>query len=245
MRTLSKRLDADDAAKMKSAHKKYVSEFNKLFSAFAKRFTDLFRSYLGRGLTPDEVERVKEGANMLMREEILVPGQETISKAIRRSYLTGQLRSAQFLEGVGIEAQVGISPVDTGVMEILKQRNYTGLKGITDDLGKEITRHITEGVLNNESVSEMTKRLRQSFGEGRNRAETFVRTETMYAYNTAAKAQYQKYGVEMVEWLTADDERTCPRCGPLNGEKFKVGEAPQTPLHPNCRCVLLPVIEGG
>lgn len=47
-------------------------------------------------------------------------------------------------------------------------------------------------------------------------------------------------------WITAKDERVCPVCGPLHGQKVLVGEQFRskeglfwTPgLHPNCRCVV-------
>lgn len=47
-------------------------------------------------------------------------------------------------------------------------------------------------------------------------------------------------------WITAKDERVCPVCGPLHGQKVKVNERFRTKdgefwspgLHPNCRCVI-------
>jgi len=53
---------------------------------------------------------------------------------------------------------------------------------------------------------------------------------------------YKKHGVAEVEWLAALDERTCDECDDLNGKKFPIDEVPNCPLHPTCRCVLLPVI---
>lgn len=46
-------------------------------------------------------------------------------------------------------------------------------------------------------------------------------------------------------WITAHDERVCPVCGPLHGQKVLVTEQFKTPegdfwspgVHPNCRCV--------
>jgi len=35
---------------------------------------------------------------------------------------------------------------------------------------------------------------------------------------------------------TQHDERVCPVCGPHNGQRYKLGEGPQPPLHLNCRC---------
>lgn len=42
-------------------------------------------------------------------------------------------------------------------------------------------------------------------------------------------------GAERFVWRTADDERVCGRCSPLDGKVFAKDEIPVKP-HPNCRC---------
>jgi len=37
-------------------------------------------------------------------------------------------------------------------------------------------------------------------------------------------------------WATAYDERVCPVCSPFAGRIWPLGEGPQPPLHPGCRC---------
>jgi SPP1 gp7 family putative phage head morphogenesis protein len=37
-------------------------------------------------------------------------------------------------------------------------------------------------------------------------------------------------------WRTAEDERVCPECGPLDGLAWPADDGPQPPLHRNCRC---------
>jgi len=70
-----------------------------------------------------------------------------------------------------------------------------------------------------------------------------ARTETMYACNEGAKVRYAQHGIEKVEWLTAWDDRVCPDCAALNGKVFTIAQAPPCPLHVQCRCTLMPVIE--
>jgi len=102
------------------------------------------------------------------------------------------------------------------------------------------------------------------------RREMIARTETIRASNKGAEALYQQWGVEYKEWLTAFDERTCPWCAQMNGKRLVTGgtwfqkgeqwnveveEGGETrikgmvldyedvkgpPLHPNCRCTLIP-----
>jgi hypothetical protein len=43
-------------------------------------------------------------------------------------------------------------------------------------------------------------------------------------------------GEVMTRWRTAEDERVCPECGPLDGQVWPEGEGPIPPLHNHCRC---------
>lgn len=90
----------------------------------------------------------------------------------------------------------------------------------------------------------------------RYRAERIARTELAFAYNfgqleAVRQAKEQGYfGGEVVKvWLTADDERTCPHCGALDGQVIGLEETfpgmtekiPYTytpPAHPHCRCTV-------
>lgn len=88
----------------------------------------------------------------------------------------------------------------------------------------------------------------------RARARTIARTEIMTASNYGQWEGYrnsidsgfisnpaQGYKVITKEWITAQDERVCPVCGPMDekqvdwSEEFKPG-MPFPPAHPNCRC---------
>ena len=105
-------------------------------------------------------------------------------------------------------------------------------------------------------------------GARRNRAEMIARSETIRASNRGANALYQGWGCQQKEWLTASDGRVCDFCLPMNGtviaingnffEKgdtmtvkvedrvltmhFDYEDVKTPPLHPSCRCCLLPVI---
>lgn len=74
------------------------------------------------------------------------------------------------------------------------------------------------------------------------RAETLVRTEVAHIQSEAAKKRYKDYGVEYVEVLVDEDERTCELCKELIGKKFHIDETPPLPVHPNERCCLVPII---
>ena len=99
------------------------------------------------------------------------------------------------------------------------------------------------------------------------RAELIVRTETVRAWNWGSELWRKESGVvEKKQRYTALDERVCEFCWPMNwkiiwlwenyfdkwnvliganGHELKLdySATPYPPLHCNCRCVILPVIE--
>jgi len=96
----------------------------------------------------------------------------------------------------------------------------------------------------------------------RDRLTTIARTEIINSHSMATLDRYEQAGENIVshqEWKTAEDDRVCPICQALSGREFTVQEMRDTmfemegvgfdvrlrpPAHPNCRCVLLPVIGG-
>ena len=59
--------------------------------------------------------------------------------------------------------------------------------------------------------------------------------------SSAVARKNSKY-VDAVMWATELDERVCEECDALEGEVFLLDEAPACPMHPNCRCRLVPVM---
>lgn len=98
--------------------------------------------------------------------------------------------------------------------------------------------------------------LRDAARRHRSRAYTVARTELATAYNTGAhqatkEAQARGYLGHMVKvWSTADDERVCRICGPMEGKEAEMDDEYQgirgswstrlhPPAHPGCRCAVL------
>ena len=94
----------------------------------------------------------------------------------------------------------------------------------------------------------------------RYRGYNIARTELAFAYNKGAdegirQAQAAGYMGEVVKiWSTADDERTCPYCGSLDGKRIAMddefdfntrlaytnpGIRRTPPAHPSCRCAVI------
>ena len=68
--------------------------------------------------------------------------------------------------------------------------------------------------------------------EGGGGDSTFDRNEP-----PATEVIEQSRIVVWTRWRTAEDERVCPECGPLDWVAWPEGEGPRPPLHDRCRCV--------
>lgn len=228
---------------------------------YERKLVALFRRYRAAALASLDLARENEASrelepshiqitwlvdelDMLSREVILAPGEVVVSDSVKTGYHQGALYAQRALARIGISSTLGEGPADWRVIDVLQVRNLSALKGITAEMNKAIVRSLTEGINNGEGVVKLRKRLMAEVeGIGYNRARLMAHTETMYASNEGAKLRYSQHGVTRVEWLTAGHENTCAQCQALNGKIFDIAQAPPIPLHPMCRCTLLPVIE--
>jgi SPP1 gp7 family putative phage head morphogenesis protein len=153
---------------------------------------------------------------------------------------------------------------DSELKDFMKNNIFKFWKNIDLTTKNKILDVITESNESWEWVSYAVKRLKDVFTELKtSRLERIARTETMRASNMAnRKAWERSWIVKEKIWYTALDERVCKSCWPMHGKKIPIkakfyklwdkNEAGETisyeniyspPLHPNCRCTLIPVIK--
>lgn len=116
-------------------------------------------------------------------------------------------------------------------------------KGWAADKVDRLSQQIKLSVAANEGPRKLAKRLKAANLAKAHHAQTLARTAVidLAAAATERVAEANPQIVKQVQWLATLDARICPRCALLDGRKFKEGEGPRPPLHPNCRCVMVPV----
>lgn len=116
----------------------------------------------------------------------------------------------------------------------------------TDRLAQMLEKEITASYLSGKTNRVIAQEIADRFSAAYRDAERLVRTETSYVANRAAVEEYAQAGCRYVEFLTAKDSRTCPICTGRDGDIVPIEEAKPggtiPPLHPNCRCTVLPVV---
>jgi SPP1 gp7 family putative phage head morphogenesis protein len=132
--------------------------------------------------------------------------------------------------------------VSEEALKWLKTRMGWAAAEIGDTLERDLEAELETGFKNGESITQVAARIDEFFADPV-RANRIARTEIISASNFGAVEGYKEVGVEKVEFYTAMDERTCELCDTYHEQIFGIGEGMTPPLHPNCRCVLLPVVE--
>lgn len=117
----------------------------------------------------------------------------------------------------------------------------------TDKLVDTLNEKLMECVVTGKKTTELKNLLQERFNVSYNQANMLVRTEAAHIETQAAAQRYKDYGLTKYEYLGRDEHDIGCKCKELNGKVFYYSEmkagvnAP--PMHPNCRCAIIPVID--
>ena len=143
--------------------------------------------------------------------------------------------------------------VDTNALDFMTQYSLTLAGDVHRELSDGIKRTILSGIATGKGADDIVRDLgkviidkdsfRQAgsrvFSKAQYRMEMIARTEVLRAHNMGRLKFHERVGVQKLEWMAMNDERTCPVCGPLDGKTFPLDKFPQQPAHPHCRCTNL------
>ena len=167
-----------------------------------------------------------------------------------------------------LNVDIEFNPNTDKIKKELKQKIQLIAKNVDALTDEKIGKVVEMGLAGNMQPEEIKQELVKVFDElqGR-RLETIVRTEAI-RFGTYAEqsAREQSWVVKSKQWRTAIDERVCEYCGKMHWKKIWLQEeffkqwsimsgnnwgrlrldyenVIGSPLHPNCRCDMIPLIE--
>lgn len=226
-------LPAREAFKFNRSGQKVTGFMNWLYEAQAD---DILGVTLG---TPNALASQQAWSNIYIDTAY----QKGIRDAAREMGSSGVDLPSGFVSG-GLNRSVHADRVG-----LIYTRTYNELEGITDTMAAQISRVLAQGIAEGRGVQYIARQLANRVDKiGIERARVLARTETIAAHAQATINSYKEMEIEGVtvraEWATAGDDAVCPQCEDLEGKVFSIEEAEgMIPLHPNCRCAFLPVIE--
>ncbi len=168
------------------------------------------------------------------------------------------------LDSLGVDTQFVINEaIRKSIRKFVGKASDTYVSTLRESIGNTIQLGLQEGW----GVEKMGREIRSQYGSiSRPTGLRLARTESIRASNFAQEEAYKASKiVEGKQWFTAIDERVCPYCEALDGKIYELNETiletgseflgnadtplsidynaiEYPPLHPNCRCTLVPVL---
>lgn len=158
------------------------------------------------------------------------------------------------------------TPIHVDRLGVLYTRTFTDLKGVTEAMDTQISRILAQGIADGDNPRLLARKINatitgNNMGElaltdtlgrfipAKRRALMIARTETARAHHLGSIQEYRNWEVVglvvQAEFMTAGDDRVCTQCEGLQGNVYTLDEIEKLiPVHPNCRCVALPVPMG-
>ena len=151
------------------------------------------------------------------------------------------------------------------VADFIRSHSFVFAQRISDTTMEEIRRLMLAAQGEGWSIVRLMDEVQAVYGGWSDlRAEMIARSETIRSSNAGLVEGYKQNGISEIEWFAALDDRLCPFCGEMHGKRITIGEAWfeggsemyvgqerlvmdygdvfWPPLHPDCRCVMQPVI---
>lgn len=125
------------------------------------------------------------------------------------------------------------------------ERIWANREALTQTLQNEIA----NGLIRGEDYKTMSRILQQKFeNTSQKQAERLVFTEDTYLSNEAKIRPFERNAAYThYEYLCVEDHRTCETCRALSGQTFEISKRNAglnfPPMHPWCRCTVMPVVE--
>ena len=192
--------------------------------------------------------------------------------ALYHIYLRPELETLISEEGIRAMSELNVDiefNINTDkIKKELKQKIQLIAKNVDALTDEKIGKVVEMGLAGNMQPEEIKQELVKVFDDLQwRRLETIVRTEAIRFGTYAEQSAREQSGVvKSKQWRTAIDERVCEYCGKMHGKKiwlqedfFKKGsvmlgnnwgkikldyeDVIGSPLHPNCRCDMIPLIE--
>lgn len=235
--------EAQIAKYYQKTQQKVIGQFEQTYNKILLSIED------GRAPTPADLYKLDTYWKMeaQLKEELTKLGDkqaEILSKQFQKEWY-------KVYEAIALKDDLYFSQIDTSAVQQMINRIWCAdgkswssrVWGNVGALQQALNDSLIECLVTGKNPGELKKKLTEDFGVSFKRADTLVRTELAHIQTESAKERYRNAGIQEVEILADYDERRCEICGKLHKKRYSINASLPIPAHPNCRCVILPVIE--
>lgn len=233
---------------------KYHKAFEQVLKEQEKRVISRLNHLTGKSISGDLMDSSEE--DRAFQDELMPILTDLVSTQGQLAFeFAGDTNKYNYSNSV-------INAVRTSTQKMSRNFDDQTLQALNDTL--------VEGISNNEAIGQLTTRVEDVYSSAKGyRAERVARTESQYVSNSASLDAYQQTSyVTSMEWFANPD--CCPFCEELDGTVVGItetfvnagdsvdvtddngdtssytadyGNVDTPPLHPNCTCSIIPVVE--
>lgn len=195
--------------------------------------------------------RVNELIQQLSADMLrLLPGEELEALAEKYANATTQRQRANFQRQ--LEAAIGVEvPLDDKklkpVIHHFTATNVALIKSIPQKYFSQVESKVLEGIGEGLRAEQIAVNLQQRFQVSESSAQLIARDQVGKFYASLNEARQKAVGITHFIWRVAPDERLCPVCAPLDGNRYAWNKPPKEGLpgdvHPQCRCSADPDVD--
>ena len=147
-----------------------------------------------------------------------------------------------------LSTPLGVKGSDRGALLKSFVQNWTQTE--VRSVNGAIRRGAFEGKTNQAIISELRGSHLRNYQDGllnvtSRHAEAVVRTAVQHVATIAREESFAANSdiIKAYQWLASLDKRTCPTCRALDLKEFPPDSGPRPPIHPQCRCTLVPLLK--
>lgn len=240
--------------------KKHYNELKKIYGRGREAVLAsllLFFDEYGKGDKLEQANITKKGLNKLDKD--LSKAMSTIYREERKLARTGLKRAIKdeyayslFMLSPLLQTKMKNKRMTTKEINEMLEENWAGeiydetLNRRKKETAKTLRRDLLRLTASGIGIQALYKQFNKRMESDMKHSLLVYQNEQTKKRNRAMKEAFTKEGVEAdkVMWVATLDDRTCDKCGPLDGQIFDKGKEPDLPVHPRCRCRVVELVDG-
>ena len=234
----------------KQLKKYYGNSMEKILGQFEKTYNKILLS-MSEGKEPTVADLYKLDTYWQMQGQLRQELQKLGDKQISLLSKNFELHFFDIYYSFAIPGEEAFNTIDVAVVQQLINQIWVAdgqswsqrVWNNTSKLQQALNDNLMNAVITGAKSGELKKLLMNDFNVSYERADALVRTEIAHIQTQAAQKRYEDYGIQEVEVLVDEDEKTCPICSKLDGKRVPIFGAMPVPAHPRCRCAIIPVVD--
>lgn len=204
--------------------------------------------------TTQEYSILKQMENTLKGygQDLAKKDEKTVTEILGNNFKVGYFKTAQVIQK-GVKTVMDFKLVRPEMVESAVKTPMNGSmysSRIWTNKTKMINAlrdNLKEGMEQGYDIKKLAQNISDTMGSSAYDSMRLANTETARVVNNAQQKIYSDSEVvKKVMWSATLEGNTCEECAALDGQYFDLDDdsKPDIPLHPNCSCCYIPVVDG-